>query len=94
MTSHQVQVKTKFPREMRLSMTALSLALFAAGTSLTSLFPYVAFLVLHLGETRHKNEAGYYAGFISGSFMLGRVATSYFWGAFSDRFGRKPVLLI
>ncbi|KAG5186112.1 major facilitator superfamily domain-containing protein [Tribonema minus] len=37
---------------------------------------------------------GYYAGFIAGAFMLGRFASSYPWGRFSDKYGRKPALLI
>jgi MFS family permease len=41
-----------------------------------------------------QDHAGYYAGWITGAFMLGRFLTSYKWGVISDRIGRKPVLLL
>ena len=40
------------------SMLALSLALLAHGYALTSLFPYVGYMVGHLGATENKDAAG------------------------------------
>lgn len=37
---------------------------------------------------------GYYAGWLTSAFMLGRLTTGYAWGIFADRYGRKPVLVI
>lgn len=37
---------------------------------------------------------GYYASWLLSAFMIGALLTSYAWGMFADRFGRKPVLLI
>lgn len=34
------------------------------------------------------------AGYIASAFMLGRFFTSYFWGTWSDRHGRRPVMLL
>ena len=41
-----------------------------------------------------ESNSGYYAGFISSSFMAGRTVTSYHWGKFSDKYGRKSSLII
>jgi MFS family permease len=41
-----------------------------------------------------EQNIGYYVGFIASSFSFAQLLTSYFWGYLSDRFGRRPVLLI
>jgi len=38
--------------------------------------------------------AGFYAGYIGAAFMVGRLCTSYLWGLYSDRYGRRPVMLV
>lgn len=45
----------------------------------------------HAPRTRNK---GYYAGYLSSAFMIGRFASSYFWGRCADRYGRLPVMYI
>ena len=45
----------------------------------------------HVGT---KDEASFYAGLFISAFALAESLTGFFWGAFSDRIGRKPVLLI
>lgn len=37
--------------------------------------------------------AGYYAGFLSSAFMIGRMFSAYAWGHVADRWGRRPVML-
>lgn len=37
---------------------------------------------------------GFYAGYLSSALMVGRFCSSYFWGRFSDRYGRLPVFNI
>ena len=39
-------------------------------------------------------DQGYRAGFIASSFMVGRMLSSSLWGPWSDRHGRRPVLVI
>ncbi|CAB1117720.1 unnamed protein product [Ectocarpus sp. CCAP 1310/34] len=77
-----------------LPMLALAIGLVSHSYSLSSLFPYVGYMVQHLGVTDDKDEAGYYAGYLASAFMVGRFATSYFWGRFADRYGRLPVVYI
>ena len=58
----------------------ISTALFANAYALTSVFPYAGFfsdkLLGHVGN-EHR-DTGYAAGWIGGSFMLGRVTTAMF----------------
>ncbi|CAM9564568.1 unnamed protein product [Ectocarpus sp. 6 AP-2014] len=77
-----------------LPMLALAIGLVSHSYSLSSLFPYVGYMVQHLGVADDKDEAGYYAGYLASAFMVGRFATSYFWGRFADRYGRLPVVYI
>lgn len=44
----------------------------------------------HVGDTE---DASFYAGILIAAFSLSEAMTGMFWGALSDRVGRKPVLL-
>lgn len=44
----------------------------------------------HVGN---PNDASLYAGILISAFSLAEALTGMFWGALSDRVGRKPVLL-
>ncbi|XP_050879184.1 protein ZINC INDUCED FACILITATOR-LIKE 1 isoform X2 [Lathyrus oleraceus] len=41
-----------------------------------------------------EEDISAYAGYVGSSFMLGRSLTSILWGIMSDRYGRKPVIII
>ncbi|CAM9273108.1 unnamed protein product [Choristocarpus tenellus] len=75
-------------------MLVISWALLSHSFALSSLFPYVGYMVQDIGIARSKDEAGFYAGYVASAFMLGRFLFSYFWGRFSDMHGRKPGLCI
>ncbi|CAM9775793.1 unnamed protein product [Scytosiphon promiscuus] len=77
-----------------LPMLAIAIGLVSHSYALTSLFPYVGYMVQHLGVTHDKDEAGYYAGYVSSAFMVGRFGSSYFWGRFADTHGRLPVIYV
>lgn len=40
------------------------------------------------------HDASFYAGVLIASFSLSEAISSMFWGALSDRIGRRPVLLL
>ncbi|KAK9170611.1 hypothetical protein Syun_002751 [Stephania yunnanensis] len=65
------------------------------GTALpiSSLFPYLYFMVRDFHIAKREEDISFYAGFVGASFMLGRASTSYFWGIVADRYGRKPVIM-
>jgi MFS family permease len=43
---------------------------------------------------KNEDEAGFYSGFIASAMMLGRFVSSFHWGKFADRWGRKPALIV
>lgn len=59
---------------------------------MTSIFPYSWGMVqdLHIATS---NDASFYAGILISAFSLAEALTGMYWGALSDRVGRKPVLL-
>ncbi|PNS15872.1 hypothetical protein CAC42_7978 [Sphaceloma murrayae] len=61
--------------------------------ALTSIFPYAWKLVLHF-EVGDRSNASFYAGILISAFSLAEALTGMYWGAYSDRIGRKPVLLM
>lgn len=61
--------------------------------ALTSIFPYAWALVKRF-EVGEEKDASFYAGLLISSFSLAEAAMGMFWGGFSDRVGRKPVLML
>ncbi len=66
----------------------VSLVAFLMMTGLSVIFPVLPFFVrwLEIGEAQ--------AGVLMSAYALASVATSPLWGRFSERYGRKPALLI
>ena len=64
----------------------------AEPVALASCFPYAYPMVknFHVGDV---HNASLYAGIFISAFALAESLTGLFWGGFSDRVGRKPVLL-
>lgn len=75
-------------------MSVVMLVRFSEPVSFTSLFPYVYFMVKHLRPDKPESSIARYAGYISGSFALCQALTGVHWGRYSDKYGRKPILLI
>ncbi|XP_010557818.1 PREDICTED: protein ZINC INDUCED FACILITATOR-LIKE 1-like isoform X2 [Tarenaya hassleriana] len=61
---------------------------------ISSLFPFLYFMIRDLKIAEKEEDIGYYSGFVGCSFMLGRALTSVAWGMVADRYGRKPVILL
>ncbi|CAL4911765.1 unnamed protein product [Urochloa decumbens] len=60
---------------------------------ISSLFPFLYFMIRDLNVAKRTEDIGFYAGFVGASFMLGRCLTSTAWGIAADRIGRKPVVV-
>ncbi|XP_044483326.1 probable peptide/nitrate transporter At3g43790 isoform X2 [Mangifera indica] len=61
---------------------------------ISSLFPFLYFMIRDFNVAEKEEDIGFYAGFVGSSFMVGRALTSVFWGVVADRYGRKPIILI
>jgi MFS family permease len=59
---------------------------------LTSIFPYAWKLVLYY-EVGKPEDAAFWAGILIAAFSLSEAITGMAWGSFSDRVGRKSVLI-
>ncbi|KAI3952596.1 hypothetical protein MKW98_015825 [Papaver atlanticum] len=60
----------------------------------SSLFPYLYFLVRDFNIANRQEDIGYYAGCIGCVYMIGRALTSVLWGILADRYGRKPIIIL
>jgi len=60
---------------------------------ISSLFPFLYFMIRDLHVAKRTEDIGFYAGFVGASFMFGRCLTSTAWGIAADRIGRKPVVM-
>jgi len=60
--------------------------------ALTSVFPYLPEMIASFGV--EKNEVARWAGFTGAIFSIAQSCTAVAWGRASDKFGRKPVILI
>ncbi|PRQ55950.1 putative major facilitator superfamily [Rosa chinensis] len=66
----------------------------SAALPISSLFPFLYFMIRDFHIAKRDEDIGFYAGYVGSSYMLGRVLTSVFWGIVADRYGRKPVIII
>ncbi|KAF5187305.1 Zinc induced facilitator-like 1-like [Thalictrum thalictroides] len=60
---------------------------------ISSLFPFIYFMIRDTHIAKREEDIGYYAGFVGSAFMFGRASTSVLWGMIADRYGRKPVMI-
>lgn len=58
-----------------------------------SIFPYISYMIEHVGGIE-KADVGFYCGLIESLFSLTQMCVMIFWGKASDRYGRKPVLVV
>lgn len=65
----------------------------AAALPISSLFPFLYFMIRDFHIAEREEDIGYYAGYVGSAFMFGRALTSVLWGMIADRYGRKPVIL-
>ncbi|XP_021714684.1 protein ZINC INDUCED FACILITATOR-LIKE 1-like [Chenopodium quinoa] len=61
---------------------------------ISSLFPFLYFMIRDFHIAEQEEDVGYYAGFVGSAFMFGRALTSVIWGKLADRYGRKPIIII
>jgi MFS family permease len=65
---------------------------FAEPIALTSVYPYLPEMMESFGVP--ENDIARWAGIASATFSICQACTGMFWGAASDKYGRKPMILI
>ncbi|ONI21262.1 hypothetical protein PRUPE_2G056300 [Prunus persica] len=91
----KVEQRKELQRGLPIKMlVAVWLVVLSAALPISSLFPFLYFMIRDLQIAKREEDIGYYAGYVGASFMIGRVLTSIFWGVVADRYGRKPVIII
>ncbi|KAL8925420.1 MAG: hypothetical protein Q9208_003512 [Pyrenodesmia sp. 3 TL-2023] len=71
----------------------LAICRLAEPVALASCFPY-AWVMVRDFNVGDESNASFYAGIFISAFAFSESLTGFFWGGFSDRVGRKPVLLM
>ncbi|KAL5568747.1 hypothetical protein UlMin_025322 [Ulmus minor] len=87
----QKELQRGFPYRDLFSMW---MVVVASALPISSLFPFLYFMIRDLHIAEREEDIGYYAGYVGSAYMLGRALTSVFWGLIADRYGRKPVIII
>jgi MFS family permease len=60
-----------------------------------SIFPYISAMIKTFQiDGGDSKSVAFYAGLVTSAFTFAEFTTGMFWGRMSDKFGRKPVLLI
>ncbi|XP_058078198.1 protein ZINC INDUCED FACILITATOR-LIKE 1-like isoform X2 [Magnolia sinica] len=70
------------------------IVILCAALPISSLFPFLYFMIRDFHIAKNVQDIGYYAGYVGSAYMVGRALTSVFWGVVADRYGRKPVIII
>ncbi|EMR62733.1 putative major facilitator superfamily transporter protein [Eutypa lata UCREL1] len=81
--------KPKLPVQQ---LAILAVARFAEPLAFTSVFPYLPEMIASFGV--EKKDIAKWAGATSSVFSLAQSITAVPWGRASDRFGRKPTILV
>uniref|UniRef100_A0ACD5WAC2 Uncharacterized protein n=1 Tax=Avena sativa TaxID=4498 RepID=A0ACD5WAC2_AVESA len=86
--SKELQVGMPYKEFLYVWMICLTTAI-----PISSLFPFLYFMIRDLHIAERTEDIGFYAGFVGAAFMFGRCLTSTIWGIAADRIGRKPVVM-
>lgn len=76
------------------NLSYIWMAVLCGTLPVASIFPFVYFMVKDFNIAKTEADISTYAGYVGSSMMLGRTLTSILWGMISDRYGRKPVIII
>lgn len=54
----------------------------------------IAYSFRMVQQIKGEEDASFYSGLLVSAFALAETCTAMFWGVLSDRYGRKPIILI
>ncbi|KAJ3362773.1 hypothetical protein GGF32_005576 [Allomyces javanicus] len=76
------------------SVLTLSLCMWTNAFLYLSILPFMVWMLESFHVTDDPNQLGTYSGWLTASMMIGGTISSYPWGLISDKYGRKPVLIL
>lgn len=76
------------------ALSALLLAMFAISVGYGIVLPILPFLIERISGTTNAAALSWHTGLITGTYMLAIFLFAPAWGKLSDRWGRRPVLLM
>lgn len=79
---------------MSLTIQHIALCRICEPIAFMSIFPYIYFMIEDFHITDDPNKISVYAGMVTSAFTLAEFSTGVMWGRFSDKVGRKPILLM
>ncbi|XP_057437385.1 protein ZINC INDUCED FACILITATOR-LIKE 1-like [Lotus japonicus] len=77
-----------------LNLLIIWMLMICASLPISCLYPFLYFMVKDFNVAKTEADISTYAGYVGSTLMLGRALTSVGWGLFSDRYGRKPALIV
>ncbi|CAJ2657232.1 unnamed protein product [Trifolium pratense] len=77
-----------------LKLFIIWMVVLSSSLPMTSLFPFLYFMVRDFNVAKEEADISYYAGYLGSSYMLARSLTAVILGMVSDRYGRKPVIIL
>ncbi|KAI5851449.1 major facilitator superfamily domain-containing protein [Morchella snyderi] len=84
--------RAQFSPRVISQMIILAICRFAEPTAMTSVTPYLYYMIAHFGVP--QEEIAKYVGITFASFSFCQFFTGIWWGRASDRFGRKPMIML
>ncbi len=86
--------KLKLQPLSRQALLALLLAMFAISVGYGIVLPILPFVVEKLASPTDAATVSWHTGLITGTYILAIFLFAPLWGRLSDRWGRRPVLLV
>ncbi|KAI9028351.1 major facilitator superfamily domain-containing protein, partial [Phycomyces nitens] len=77
----------------KMQMLILTIILISEPMTSAILFPFIYFMIKDFHLSDDEMVIGSYAGWITSIFFIGQLFSAIPWGRYSDRHGRRPVLL-
>ncbi|KAI8979066.1 major facilitator superfamily domain-containing protein [Mycotypha africana] len=78
----------------KMQLFLISIVMLCEPITSSILFPFIYFMLKDFHLSDDEKEIGYYAGWIASMFFVAQFFTAVQWGRISDKYGKRPVILI
>ncbi|KIK53757.1 hypothetical protein GYMLUDRAFT_207175 [Collybiopsis luxurians FD-317 M1] len=82
---------TPLPRSQ---LITLCLVRIVVPIAFSQIFPYINEYVAYLNVTEDSSQIGFFSGLVESIFAISQLVFIYHWARLSDRFGRRPIIII